>query len=137
MPDLNRLLQRHVSQSFPRIGVGKISRALDGIGIAGPTLNRDASVTSPKDCVSNPRASHDGGEDSFSLARLDWEGEPRLAKRWNVAGRDWDDPEKVSGKKASVGMPSSHGNPVWLVLPDNISKQGPKIWNLISDTNRD
>lgn len=89
------------------------------------------TVTSPQDYISNIRIVFDGGKGSFSIARLDWEGEPRIAMRWNVARREWDDPDKKSGKKVCVGMPSSHGFPVWFVLPDEIISKDPKVWKLI------
>ncbi|HEX3628355.1 MAG TPA: hypothetical protein VH280_23345 [Verrucomicrobiae bacterium] len=91
-----------------------------------------ASVTAPQDFISNIRVIYDGGDDSFSLAQLDWEGKPCFAMRWNVARREWDDPNKALGKNVCVGMPSSHGHPVWFVLPDEIMKQDPKIWELNS-----
>jgi len=71
-----------------------------------------SSVNSPKDCVSNVQVVYDGGDKSVSVAKLDWDGEPCIAMRWNVARREWDDPEKKSGKRMAVGMPTSHGYPV-------------------------
>ncbi len=90
-----------------------------------------STVTSPQDYISNIRVIFDGGVDSFSVAKLDWEGEPRIAMRWNVARREWDDPEKQSGKKVCVGMPSSHGYPVWFVLPDELASKDSDIWKQI------
>lgn len=89
------------------------------------------TITSPRDYISNIRVIFDGGEASFSLAKLDWEGKPCFAMRWNVARREWDDIEKSSGKKVCVGMPSSHGYPVWFVLPDTFINKDPEIWGLI------
>jgi hypothetical protein len=100
-----------------------------------------ANVTSPQDCVSNIRVIYDGkdgsspGSSPFSVAQLDWLGKPCFAMRWNVAQREWDDPDKISGKKICAGMPTSRGYPVWFILPDEIVKQDPKIWSLIRDAN--
>ena len=91
------------------------------------------TVISPQDYISNVRVIYDGGESSFSLARLDWEDEPRVAMRWNVARREWDDPEKTSGRKKCVGMPSSHGYPVWFVIPDELLDRDSAICKLLAD----
>lgn len=89
------------------------------------------TVTSPQDFVSNVQVIFDGGADSFSVAKLDWEGQPCIAMRWNVARRERDDPDKQSGKIAAVGMPSSHGHPVWFVLPDELLKRDSEVWSKI------
>ena len=90
-----------------------------------------STVTSPQDYISNINVLFDGGDDSFSVAKLDWEGKPCIAMRWNVARRERDDPDKISGAKVCVGMPSSHGFPVWFVLPDEIVNKDSEIWKLI------
>ena len=45
-------------------------------------------VISPKDCVSNIKILYDGGESSVSVTSLEWEEEPCIAMRWNVARRE-------------------------------------------------
>jgi len=75
-------------------------------------------VVSPKDFIHIIEVIDNGEEDSYALAIIDWEGEKQLAIRWNVARREWDDPEKINERKTCVGMPSSHGYPVWFVLPN-------------------
>ena len=96
-----------------------------------------ANVTAPQDCVSNLRVIYDGGDGSapgsspFSLAQLDWEGVPRFAIRWNVAQREWDEPDKISGIKTCVGLPISRSHAVWFILPDELFNQDSKIWSLI------
>ena|ERR1043166_622384 len=101
-----------------------------------------ANVTAPRDCVSNIRVIYDGGDGSspgsspFSLAQLDWVGKTCFAIRWNVAHREWDDPDKISGSKTCLGLPSSRGSAVWFILPDEMVKQDAKIWSLIRDANR-
>ncbi len=77
-------------------------------------------VISPVDCVSNVQVLYDGGDGSVSVASLEWEGNPCIAIRWNIARREWDDTEKKQNKKTCVGMPSSHGYPVWFILPDEL-----------------
>jgi hypothetical protein len=86
------------------------------------------TVTSPQDYITNIQVIYDGGVESFSIAKLDWEGRPCIAMRWNVARREWDDPDKQSGKTVCVGMPSSHGYPVWFVLPEEFDSE---VWTLI------
>ncbi|MBI4932114.1 MAG: hypothetical protein HY841_15255 [Bacteroidetes bacterium] len=88
-------------------------------------------VTSPSDYVENVQVIYDGGKDSFSLAKIIWEGTECFAIRWNVARREWDDLEKQNGKKMCVGMPSSHGYPVWFVLPNDLLNADSEIQKLI------
>lgn len=77
------------------------------------------TVISPKDYVKNVRVIFDGGTDasSFSIAKIEWDGNDCFAMRWNVARRELDDPDKKSGKKICMGLPTSHGKPVWFVIP--------------------
>ncbi|HEY3761943.1 MAG TPA: hypothetical protein VGN23_09370 [Verrucomicrobiae bacterium] len=87
------------------------------------------SVISPQDCVSNIRVIFDGGTGSspFSVVKLDWSGVPRIAMRWNVSEREWDDADKISGKVVCKGMPVSRGHPVWFVLPDEVASDSD-VW---------
>ena len=89
------------------------------------------TVIGPRDYVSNVHVVYDGGVDSFSVAKLDWEGKPHIAMRWNVAAREWNDQEKKNNKKLCVGMPSSHGYPVWFVLPKEFFDESSEVWKLI------
>jgi hypothetical protein len=86
-------------------------------------------VISPKDCVSNIRVVFDGGTGSnpFSVVKLDWDGSPCIAMRWNVSEREWNDADKKSGKVVCKGMPLSRGYPVWFVLPDGFTGDSD-IW---------
>jgi hypothetical protein len=79
------------------------------------------NVVSPQDFVRNVRVIHDGGEESFSLALLEWESGTCIGIRWNIARREWEDPTKVREERECVGMPTSRGYPVWFILPDDIS----------------
>ena len=77
-------------------------------------------VISPKDYLEVIEIIYSGNEDSYSLAKVRWDEEEAIAIRWNVAKREHNDSEKMSGKKKCVGMPSSHGYPVWFILPNDI-----------------
>ncbi|MCL6590701.1 MAG: hypothetical protein K6U80_12180 [Firmicutes bacterium] len=84
-------------------------------------------VTSPREFIEKVEVLYDGGADSFSFAKVQWEGESSFAIRWNVARREWDDPDKKSGNKKCIGMPSSRGNPVWFLLPKEILKEEKEL----------
>lgn len=75
-------------------------------------------VTSPKDFLKVEKILFDNGENGYSIAQLNWEGKTCYGIRWNVARREWDDKDKIENLKKCVGMPSSHGYPVWFILPD-------------------
>lgn len=77
-----------------------------------------ANVVSPRDCISNLKVIFDGGVDSFSVAEMDWDGSKVLGIRWNVALREWDRQDKLSGLVICLGMPTSRAYPVWFILPD-------------------
>jgi hypothetical protein len=90
------------------------------------TLPQD--VTSPRDFIENVDVIYDGGAASFAIARVDWDGMPRIAMRWNVAIREWDNQSKVSNATVAVGMPSSHGVPVWFIIPPDFLDQSSVAW---------
>ncbi len=90
-------------------------------------------VTSPADYVEDVVKIYDGGQDSFSLAKVKWNGTESIAIRWNVAEREWDDVEKNNGNKVCVGMPSSRGYPVWFILPKQLLIPGSEIMELIRE----
>jgi len=93
------------------------------------------NVIGPQDYVLDVQVLYDGGgtvaANSFSLARIKWEGRECFAIRWNVAIREFDDPEKQQGKEC-VGLPSSHGYPVWFVLPDDMVNTSSEAWKEIN-----
>jgi len=86
-------------------------------------------VVSPRDYVKNVHVIFDGGIDSFSIAELEWEGGKSLGMRWNVARREWDDPQKINGsiEFECKGMPTSRSYPVWFILPEIIANHIPQI----------
>ena len=96
-----------------------------------------AKVISPTDYVSNIKVLYDGGDNSVSVASLKWEGKPCIAMRWNIARREWDDPEKIENKKTCIGMPSSHGYPVWFILPDELFNSQSDLNKAIDDFYKD
>jgi hypothetical protein len=90
-------------------------------------------VTSPADFIESVTVIHDGGANSFSVAKISWEGQECIGIRWNVARREHDDPEKKNGNQICVGMPSSHGYPVWFVLPDELLEDNSEIRKMINE----
>lgn len=79
------------------------------------------TVTSPREFIETPiNVIYDGGINSYSIAKFKWEGSECYGIRWNIARREYDDPEKASGRVKCVGMPSSHGLPVWFILPSDL-----------------
>ena len=71
-------------------------------------------VTSPKGRVSGLVVLHDGGENSWSLARMKWDGKDAVGVRWN-GGTD-------GTTHPSVGNPQSRGVPTWFILPEEIAE---------------
>ena len=95
-----------------------------------------SEVVSPKDYVKNVEVILDAGDGSdgnepISIAKLEWEGSPCFGIRWNIARREYDDEEKKKGARKCVGMPSSHGYPVWFIIPDDIVNPKSKVFELI------
>jgi len=56
---------------------------------------------------------YDGKEHGWSLARMNWEGEPIIGMRWNGGSE--------SGIP-SIGNPQSRGKPTWFVLPEEVGE---------------
>jgi hypothetical protein len=68
------------------------------------------TVTSPKDKVESVEVIVDQGpvEDSWSVARLKWDGSPVVGIRWNGDSR------------SSKGTPQARGNPAWFIVPKEL-----------------
>jgi len=79
-----------------------------------------ATVTSPRDFIDQVRVIFNGGPSSVSVAEITWEGTKCIGMRWNVARREFDDPDKIAMLKVCAGMPTSRGYPVWFILPEDI-----------------
>ena len=75
------------------------------------------TVTNPQKFITNIRVLYNDGEKGFSLAKIDCEGVPHMAVRWNVARGEYDDTEKQAGKVKCTGAPSINGTPSWFILP--------------------
>lgn len=79
------------------------------------TLPQD--VLSPKDYVKKVDVLFDGGEESFAIAKIVWEGGDCIGIRWNASMRELEDPLKLEGEIVCKGMPVSRGYSVWFNLP--------------------
>jgi hypothetical protein len=71
------------------------------------------TVLSPKNSVSEVEIVFNTGptRDSWSVAKLLWEGEPAVGIRWNGG-------EEENGSK---GNPQSRGNPTWFIVPSELA----------------
>ena len=69
------------------------------------------TVLTPKGKIRDLHIIHDGGENSWSLARMKWDSTPTIAMRWNGGS---------ANGKHSIGNPHSRGYPTWFVLPEEI-----------------
>ncbi|MBN8699569.1 MAG: hypothetical protein JST02_05115 [Bacteroidetes bacterium] len=78
------------------------------------------TVLSPKDCVDSVTPIYDGGpiQGEYSVAIIQWQGNPCIGIRWNITERELNNPDKVSGKIVCVGEPNSRGYATWFILPD-------------------
>jgi len=72
------------------------------------------TVLSPKESVSDVEVIFNTGPvpDSWSVAKLVWQGASRVGIRWNG--------EEDEGGK---GNPQSRGNPTWFILPNQLAGQ--------------
>jgi hypothetical protein len=67
-------------------------------------------VDSPKISVSALVPVYDAGEGKYAVALLKWDGEDRVAMRWNGETKD-------PNQKPPPGNPQSRGLPTWFVIP--------------------
>lgn len=79
------------------------------------------NINCPQDYLKVIKVIYDGtlqnGSYDFSLALIEWDGEPSLAIRWNHSMREELDIDKRNNVKKCLGMPISFSHPVWFVLP--------------------
>ena len=68
-------------------------------------------VVSPKDRWKLTKTLRDGGPGEWSAADGLWDGQPRVALRWN----GWPGEEK--------GNPASHGHPTWFMVPPELGEE--------------
>lgn len=71
-------------------------------------------VISPKGRVEELKVIYDGGEESWSLAKMKWDGENAVGIRWNGGSED----KKFPG----IGNPQSRGVPTWFILPEEVAR---------------
>ncbi len=69
------------------------------------------TVTSPKHSWKLNAVLHNTGDEGWSLAQGEWNGDKVFGVRWNGSSND-----------AGIGNPQSRGIPTWFILPDEISK---------------
>jgi len=79
-----------------------------------------ATVLSPKNSIEKVEVIFDGGigKNAFSIAKVIWNGKIRIAIRWNITEKEWNEPLKINGSVKCVGEPNSRGYPTWFILPD-------------------
>ena len=94
------------------------------------------NVRTPKDIIKDVKIIYDGGEESFSLAKIKWKNKEVTGIRWNVALREWNDQNKVKGIKECVGFPSSRGYSTWFILPEDFLDRKSEIWNKLDEMNK-
>ena len=77
------------------------------------------SYTNPEDVIfpqghlSSVDVIYDGGEGSYAVANIVWDGHETVGIRWNGGG---------DGPFPGEGNPQSRGYPTWFVLPDEIAE---------------
>jgi hypothetical protein len=76
------------------------------------------TVLSPKGTIEDLEVIYVGGEHSWSLARMKWDGESVVAMRWNGGREKKIPPSEVPG----IGTPSSRGYPTWFILPQEVAE---------------
>ena len=59
-------------------------------------------------------------EESFSVAKINWDGKDVIGVRWNISYKEYKDIEKQNGIKECVGNPTSHGYSTWFILPSEM-----------------
>jgi hypothetical protein len=69
------------------------------------------TVLTPKGRITDLDVIYDGGENSWSLASMCWDGTEVLGMRWNGG---------LSNGQPTVGNPQSRGKPTWFVVPSEV-----------------
>lgn len=80
-----------------------------------------SEVLSPRDAIRSVEVVFEDPE-GVSIAKIQWYDQTVIGMRWNIALREWDDPQKISEAKECLGMPVSRGYPTWFILPNDITK---------------
>jgi hypothetical protein len=84
------------------------------------SYTKPENVLTPKGSISNLEVLYDGGENSWSLASMKWDGVDVLGMRWNGGSNNG---------TPSVGTPQSRGYPTWFVVPEEV---GDAIKNMLA-----
>ena len=91
-------------------------------------------VTSPRDFLEVIEIIHDGGDKGASIARINWEGNPAIGVRWNIARSEYEDESKKFGQRECNGMPSCYGHPQWFVMPEELLDRKSDTWKTLERT---
>jgi hypothetical protein len=79
------------------------------------------SVLSPKGSIKDIEIIYDGGENSWSLAKMKWDNWPVIGMRWNGGS---------GNGQPSIGNPQSRGYATWFVVPDEVGEAIEKMIHL-------
>lgn len=72
-------------------------------------------VISPQKRLYDVQVVFDGGDASWSVAKIKWDGKDAVGLRWNGSNHG-------KGPFPNNGNPQSRGYPTWIVLPDGIDQ---------------
>lgn len=67
------------------------------------------TVFTPRKHIKSVDVLYDGGEDSWSIALLEYDNKERIGIRWN------------GGSELPVGNPQSRGKPTWFAVPEELA----------------
>ncbi|MFV0226599.1 hypothetical protein OBK05_02725 [Empedobacter falsenii] len=84
------------------------------------------TILSPKDAVKEVDVIYDDPK-GVSIAKIKWYDDYVIGIRWNIALREWDDPNKMNGTKECLGLPTSRGYPTWFILPNQFLDENSDI----------
>jgi hypothetical protein len=73
-----------------------------------------STVLSPKGSIEDLQIIYNGGEHSWSLARMTWDGTPVIGMRWNGG---------LTEGRIGIGNPQSRGYPTWFVVPNEVGEK--------------
>ena len=85
------------------------------------TYTDPSTVYTPKGRITDLKVLHDGGQDSWSLATMKWDGAEVIGMRWNGG---------MNNGKPTVGNPQSRGKPTWFVLPSEVGDAIKKMLDI-------
>ncbi len=80
-------------------------------------------VNTPKNLVKVVGIIYNGGENSYSLAKLVWGETEVIGIRWNSTHRERENKKKLNGEIECIGSPNSRGYPTWFILPKELFEE--------------